>query len=128
MTPTEKSGKNSPLKPHEWCAVASFFFFIITLFFYTSFYHTDNENNLLSVAQEPYQVLLKGSVELQGIYLIPKTIKLNELLDISKATAEAELRQINLNREIPKGGVINIPKKKGNKPKARRVLDAAKGR
>lgn len=112
MTSSEKLGIKSPLKLHEWCAVISFFSLLITLFFYTSFYRADDETAFLSISEEPYQVLLKGSVEVQGVYLFSKAIKLNDLLDIAKVSIDADLNRVNLNREAPRGGVISIPKKK----------------
>ena len=56
-------------------------------------------------------VEIKGEVEKEGVYHIPREATLSDLLDLAGITAEADLSDLNLNRTLSYKEVIVIPKR-----------------
>lgn len=96
------------LKIHEWLAVSIFIGVICAVALLTSMVQL-TENTSAVIQKEEIEIVVKGAVANPGVYRFPSEMRLKDILGIAQLLPNADLRRYNLDSQVSRGRVINVP-------------------
>lgn len=112
--PTSPPQNNPALKIHEWLAVIVLIAILGALSmmaYITKGDIGDRDRSLPAFLSKSgkIEILIEGAVAHPGIYYLPSSIAMKDVLMLAQPTPHADLRRFNLKASIKKGRMIKVP-------------------
>jgi hypothetical protein len=104
--------KQHSLPLHEWIALLA----ISSLLFIIFLLGRQGESEASSAGEPHYiasqhcEVTVKGAIEIPGVYVLKKGASLQDLLDVSILSCNADTARLKLNSKLRQGQSVTVPK------------------
>lgn len=105
------------LKVHEWLAIAILVAILTSLALMASaskgeIGDKERDAPAFMACQGKIEIMVKGAVVFPGIYCVPSSASMKDVIMLAKATPETDLRRFQSDRPIKRGRSINVPTRK----------------